>query len=166
MNDELVKFAGTVRESTLKRLKLVPVGAENWRVDPEAMSFSDTAQHLIESDQWLHSTLKARTSAQMLGRAGIANITDRTQYEALLNKLVRSGHQRASLLSSLTRRRLVCCRLQWCEGRRHALPPHRPRQESRTTRRGSDQQRHGSSRNVVFRLTLQPITGQERILRR
>jgi uncharacterized damage-inducible protein DinB len=106
MNEELVKFAGAVRESTLRRLHLVPVGAENWRVDPEAMSFSDTAQHLIDSDQWLYSILQAKASTQMLGKAGIANITDRAQYDALLNSLVRSGDRRISLLSSLTREAL------------------------------------------------------------
>lgn len=106
MNEELVKFAGAVRESTLKRLNLVPMGAENWRVDPEAMSFSDTAQHLIDSDQWLYAILQDNTSTQMFGKAGIANITDRDQYDALLNRLVRSGEQRTSILSSLSQETL------------------------------------------------------------
>jgi uncharacterized damage-inducible protein DinB len=70
------------------------------------MSFSDTAQHLIDSDQWLYATLQAKTSIQMYGKAGIVNITDRSQYEALLNGFVRSGDQRTSLLSSLTREAL------------------------------------------------------------
>jgi uncharacterized damage-inducible protein DinB len=106
MNEELVQFAVAVRESTLKRLILVPVDAENWRVDPEAMSFSDTAQHLIDSDQWLFAALKAKTSVQMLGRAGIADVKGRIQYDALLSKLDRSGDQRADLLSSLSREAL------------------------------------------------------------
>ena len=106
MNEELVQFAQAVRESTLKRLNLVPAGEENWRVDPEAMSFCDTAQHLIDSDQWLCATLSARTSIHMLGRAGIASVTGRDQYDALLNKLARSGDDRAVLLSSLSREEL------------------------------------------------------------
>jgi uncharacterized damage-inducible protein DinB len=70
------------------------------------MSFSDTAQHLIDSDQWLYDTLNARASIQMLGRAGIANVTSRTHYNALLNKLNLSGDQRAVLVSSLSREAL------------------------------------------------------------
>ena len=44
----LAEFSRAVRESTLKRLRLVPDGFENWRISPQAMSFADVAKHLID----------------------------------------------------------------------------------------------------------------------
>jgi uncharacterized damage-inducible protein DinB len=106
MNEELVQFARAVRESTLSRLNLVPIGSENWRVDSEAMSFADTAQHLIDSDHWLSAAVHDKTSTRMLGRAHTVNVNDRGEYEDVLNELGRSGKRREDLLSSLSREAL------------------------------------------------------------
>jgi len=41
MNNKLLKdFCKTVRDSTLKRLKTVPEGYENWRISKNALSFA------------------------------------------------------------------------------------------------------------------------------
>ena len=53
MNIELlIDFCRVVRDSTLKRLKIVPEGYENWRISKNALSFAEIAKHLIESDDW------------------------------------------------------------------------------------------------------------------
>ena len=63
MTSQMIEFAGAVRVSTVRRLLLVPPGAENWRIDPAAMSFADTAHHLVDSDRWLYDALTAETFA-------------------------------------------------------------------------------------------------------
>jgi hypothetical protein len=41
MNNKLLKdFCKTVRDTTLKRLKTVPEGYENWRISKNALSFA------------------------------------------------------------------------------------------------------------------------------
>jgi len=51
----LCELSHAIRESSLKRLRLVPRGAENWRLAPATMSFADIAQHLIDADRALLS---------------------------------------------------------------------------------------------------------------
>jgi hypothetical protein len=53
MNNEfLIDFCKAVRDSTLKRLKAVPEGYENWRISKNSLNFAEIAKHLIESDDW------------------------------------------------------------------------------------------------------------------
>ena len=98
----LSAFARAVRGSTLKRLRLVPPGQENWRITPEAMSFADHAGHLIDTDEWLFKKLAVKTLDPILGEAGSVTVADRAEYEALLDALTRSGERRCALLESLT----------------------------------------------------------------
>jgi uncharacterized damage-inducible protein DinB len=97
----LAEFAEAVRESSLKRLRRVPPGKENWRVSPDAMSFADTARHLINADKWLFRQLEKSIPA-MKGEAGLENIKSRDEYDALLDELEKTGRQRASFLRGLT----------------------------------------------------------------
>jgi hypothetical protein len=87
----LAEYAQAVRESTMLRLKAVPDGLENFRLTPEAMSFADIAQHLIDSDRWLFKMLEEKGIEPIDGIVGAVNIADRRQYEALLDDLVRTG---------------------------------------------------------------------------
>ncbi len=101
-SQRLAAFARAVRESTLKRLRLVPPGQENWRLTPGAMSFADQAQHLIDTDEWLFKKLDVKTLDPILGEAGTVTIAHRAEYEALLDALARSGQRRDALIKSLT----------------------------------------------------------------
>lgn len=65
------------------------------------MSFADTAKHLIDSDQWSFEVLRTKMSSYMVGRAGLIDITNRGEYEALLDQLRESGDQRVVLLEKL-----------------------------------------------------------------
>ncbi len=98
----LARFARAVRESTLKRLRRVPPGRENWRIAPGAMSFADLAQHLIDTDEWLFKKIEVKTLDPIVGYTGVVEITDRADYLALLDALVRTGAQRCALLENLT----------------------------------------------------------------
>ncbi len=102
----LAEFSRAVRESTIKRLRLVPLGLENWRITPEAMSFSDLAQHLIDADEWLFKKLETKTLEPMVGKAGFVNVTSRNQYQTLLNQLEQTGEHRAAMLGRLTQSQL------------------------------------------------------------
>ena len=46
----LATFSNSVRNSTMKRLRRVPEGAENWAPFEGGMSFADLAYHIIECD--------------------------------------------------------------------------------------------------------------------
>jgi hypothetical protein len=88
MPEKLARFSVAIRESTLKRLRMVPEGAENWRVDPQAMSFADNARHLIEADRWLLESLRLGIASPMVGVADVMRIVDRSEYLALLDELI------------------------------------------------------------------------------
>jgi uncharacterized damage-inducible protein DinB len=98
----LARFSVAVRGSSLKRLRLVPKGFENWRIVPGAMSFGDLAQHLVDADRWLFKKLEVRTLDPMAGEAGVVNIAERSEYLDLLEELEQLGQARASLLESMS----------------------------------------------------------------
>jgi len=102
----LAEFSTVVRGSTLKRLLLVPEGHENWRICPEAMSFADVAQHLIEADEWLFKMLELKNLKPMVGKPGLVEVTDRSQYSNLLDSLMKTGTRRAEMLENMTESQL------------------------------------------------------------
>ena len=96
------QFSLAVRESSLKRLRLVPEGAENWRIAPGAMSFGDLAQHPIDADRWLFRKLDERGLEPMVGQAGLVDIGERSEYLGLLEEMERLGQPRTSLLQGMS----------------------------------------------------------------
>ncbi len=54
----LTEFCRTVRESTIKRLEIVPDGYENWKISSGALSFAEITKHLIDCDNWLLEKIK------------------------------------------------------------------------------------------------------------
>ena len=98
----LAQFSRAVRESTLKRLRLVPEGYENWRISSMAMSFADMAQHLIDADNWLFKKLKIKNLKAMTGQPNLVEIKGRSQYNDLLEELEKIGDRRASILDKIT----------------------------------------------------------------
>jgi uncharacterized damage-inducible protein DinB len=109
MNDEpsiLAAWSRAVRESSLKRLRLVPASSENWRPVPEAMSFADLAHHLVEADLWLFRKLQVRTLEPIVGRANAIHITSRDEYLDLLQRLEKTGLKRSELIESLSKEEL------------------------------------------------------------
>ncbi|UCE66386.1 MAG: DinB family protein [Candidatus Zixiibacteriota bacterium] len=98
----LADFSRAVRESTLKRLKRVPPGKENWRVSLEAMSFADTARHLIECDQWLFKKLADKELPHSDGKAVEEIPVSRQEFEKYVADLQRLGIERAEKLAKIT----------------------------------------------------------------
>lgn len=98
----LAAFSRAVRESSLKRLRLVPEGRASWRPTPEAMSFADLAHHLIDADEWLFRKLAERALEPMIGHAGEAGEATRDRYMQMLARLEQTGRQRADLIADLS----------------------------------------------------------------
>ena len=101
-NKLLSSFSHAVRESTLKRLRQIPPGKENWRLSPNAMSIAEQAKHLIDADNWLFAKLENPGLKSMLGEAYSFTCESREKYEEFLDELVDSGKTRDALLSSIT----------------------------------------------------------------
>jgi uncharacterized damage-inducible protein DinB len=97
----LAALSNAVRESSLKRLKLVAEDFENWRPIDDMMSFSDIAFHLVEADRWLMKKLEVEDLAPIQGRAGAIEIVHREDYLALLDQLETTGRERAGLIEGL-----------------------------------------------------------------
>ncbi len=98
----LARFSQAVRESTLKRLRLIPEGFENWRISSKAMSFADIAQHLIDADNWFFEKLRIKNLKSMVGSPNLVEIKDRNQYDVLLGDLEQTGDRRSSMLDKIT----------------------------------------------------------------
>jgi len=104
--NQLAEFSRAVRESTLKRLRRVPAGKENWRIAEETMSFADVAQHLCDADLWLFEKLQNASLPPLRGAAHRVITTDRNDYLAILGELAQTGRRRAALLEGMTADRL------------------------------------------------------------
>ena len=99
--EQLKNFAQAVRESTTKRLRLVPLGLENWRVSKNALSFAEIAKHILESDEWLFEKLKNESLHSITPEKNSITINDRKEFELLINKLIIFGKKREQLISEL-----------------------------------------------------------------
>jgi uncharacterized damage-inducible protein DinB len=99
---ELAEWSRAVRESSLKRLRAVPAGSENWRPVANAMSFGDLARHIVDADEWLFRKLEARALEPIVGHAGAVTITTRGQYLDLLREIEQLGTRRSQLIARLT----------------------------------------------------------------
>ena len=98
----LVELSDAVRLSSVKRLMLVPEGAENWRPAPRLMSFADLTQHLIDADEWLFRKLKEHGLQPMQGRPGLVRVGGQDEYLRLIARLNRTGEARSALIESLS----------------------------------------------------------------
>ncbi len=98
----LAELATAVRQSTMKRLRAVSSGHENWRPTQDSLSFADVAQHLIDADEWLFAKLTSPQVASMKAVAGSVVIETRSQYDWLLDRLGQLGTERAQLLATLS----------------------------------------------------------------
>jgi len=98
----LAKFSLAVRESSLKRFRVVPAGMENWRITPESMSIADLAEHLIRADKWLFRKIADPSTEIIAGNPGEVTIRRREQYDALVMRLQETGEKRAELFRNVT----------------------------------------------------------------
>ena len=98
----LAAWSKAVRDSTFKRLRLVPAGKENWRPVSGAMSIAGIAQHILDSDLWLFEKLDNPTLRAMNDIDPGYNVPNYEEFLAILSNLRRTGEQRAALIQEMT----------------------------------------------------------------
>lgn len=103
----LSDLSRAVRESSLKRLRRVPAGRENWRLAPGALSFGEIARHLVDADLWLFRKLRDPLLPPLRAQAGGLEIANRQQFREILAELVEVGESRAKLLAGLEDEKLA-----------------------------------------------------------
>jgi uncharacterized damage-inducible protein DinB len=99
--ERLAELSRAIRESSLKRLRRVPAGRENWRPSAGALSISEIARHLLAADEWLFAKLGEPTLRGMVARVGDGGDIDRDGYLGALAALAASGERRARLVAGL-----------------------------------------------------------------
>jgi len=100
-NQELIRFSNAVRESTLKRLKQVPPGFENWKIVTDSLSIAEIAKHILDSDNWLFEKFDNEALPSITPELNSFFIADRNEFNLLLDELSDSGKKRAELIASM-----------------------------------------------------------------
>ncbi len=101
MNNELlVEFCRAVRDSTLKRLKAVPEGFENWCTSKNALSFAEIAGHLIDTDEWLIKKINDPTTKSIIAEKGSIKECSREEFNSLISALEESLEKKIRLINS------------------------------------------------------------------
>jgi len=85
----LIEYSRAVRESTIKRLAIVPEGYENWKLSPGALSFAEIAKHIIDLDNWLFEKIKNPNIKSIETETAITKNCDSNVYKELLISLKR-----------------------------------------------------------------------------
>jgi uncharacterized damage-inducible protein DinB len=98
----LAEFSEAVRESTLKRLKEVPPGKENWRLRSDSLSFADLAQHLIDADLWVLEILESGKYVHAEAKPGMKTVRDRSEYEVLTRRLMETQKTRRKMIEGIS----------------------------------------------------------------
>ena len=98
----LAQYSLAVRESTLKRLRLVTEGFQNWGITPESLSVAEIALHLSESDRWLFAKLNNPSLESIKAIANPAKTISFGELGKLLAELDVLGTDRGNFIRSLS----------------------------------------------------------------
>jgi uncharacterized damage-inducible protein DinB len=100
-NELLIEFCEAVRNSTLKRLRVVPEGYENWRISKNALSFAEIAKHLIEIDEWTINKINEPSIESILPEEGSIENCSRETFNELISALEDSLEKKIKFFNSL-----------------------------------------------------------------
>lgn len=107
MNNELlIDFCRAVRSSTIKRLKAVPEGYENWRISKNALSHAEIAQHLIDADDWLIQKLKDPSIKSIKAEEGSIEDCSREEFYSLISGLEESLERKIIFIDSFDNKKM------------------------------------------------------------
>jgi len=106
INELLIDFCKAVRDSTLKRLKSIPEGFENWRISKNSLSFAEIAKHLIESDDWTIKKIKEPTIKSILPEEGSIENCSKEQFNVLILELEECLERKIKLINSLDKEKM------------------------------------------------------------
>ena len=85
--ERLANFSDKVRNSTLKRLRKVPPGKENYSISNDSMTIADIARHLIICDEAYLSLLDTKQLEKNLGKTNSIRIKSREEFDNLIRSL-------------------------------------------------------------------------------
>jgi len=100
--EKIIEFVTAVRQSSLKRLRQIPNGYENWAVSENAFTVAEIGHHLIEADHWLLEKLSSPSLLSFKGSKGKIHISHREEYHRLLGDLERSLASKTIVLNKMT----------------------------------------------------------------
>jgi uncharacterized damage-inducible protein DinB len=102
----LTEFCKSVRNSTIKRLEIVPEGYENWKVSSGALSFAEIAKHIIDLDNWLFEKIKNPNTKSIETDTAIIKYCNREKYKGLINSLKEILEKKIDLINTLSEDKL------------------------------------------------------------
>ena len=105
-NKLLIDFCKTVRDSTLKRLNVVPEGYENWRISKNSLNFAEIAAHLIESDDWTIKKINEPAIKSILPEEGSIENCIREQFNTLILELEKCLDRKIKFIDSLDKEKM------------------------------------------------------------
>ena len=105
-NKLLIDFCKAVRDSTLKRLRVVPEGYENWRISKNALSFAEIAKHLIEIDEWTINKINDPAIESILPEEGSIENCSREKFNELISALEESLEKKIKFFNSLDSKKM------------------------------------------------------------
>lgn len=100
-DNSLIDFCKAVRDSTLKRLKAVPEGFENWRASKNSLSFAEIVKHLVESDNWTIKKINEPSIKSILPEKGSIENCSWEKFNAMISELEESLEKKIKFFSSL-----------------------------------------------------------------
>ena len=100
-NGLLIDFCKSVRESTLKRIKTVPEGYENWRISENALSFAEIVEHIIELDDWTINKINEPATKSILPKKGSIDNCSKEQFNSMIRELEKSLERKIMFINSL-----------------------------------------------------------------
>jgi uncharacterized damage-inducible protein DinB len=104
--EKIIEFAKAIRQSTIKRLELIPTGFENWAISEHAFTIAEIADHLIEADHWLISKLSDPSLKSFKGAKGKIHVASRNEYIQLIEALRNCLIEKNTFLNELTQEKL------------------------------------------------------------
>jgi uncharacterized damage-inducible protein DinB len=104
--EKIIEFAREIRQSTIKRLELIPIGFENWTISENALTISEIADHLIEADHWLISKLSDTSLKSFKGAKGKIHVSNRKEYIQLIEELRNCLIEKNNFLNELSQEKL------------------------------------------------------------
>ena len=108
MNNELlIDFCKAVRNSTIKRLKVVPGGYENWRISKNSLSFAEISKHLIDSDDWTINKINNPGIKSILAEEGSIEDCSREVFYSFISALEESLERKIKFIDSLDKEKMA-----------------------------------------------------------
>ena len=104
--EELIKFSRAVRHSTLKRLRKIPKGYENWKPTAYVLTIAEITKHLIDCDYWLFEKMTNESLKSTVPETNSFLINKREEFENLLEELKETQVKREQLIRMLTEEKL------------------------------------------------------------